>query len=886
MKKLLFSVILYSALYFACASASARISSIEKFDNFYALTPEPADSDSAKFQIDSLALGKPLLIYNGDAKKNKIHIQTFSQLINTKIRIIGHPADLVISSFDGISCMRCDFDNVKRVSLVNGSYNGDSIYTTPYGAVLNIGVSVGEIYAPGAQSLEIYTSKLTTSESSLIDLNLKATNHKGEYLVANESGDVEVGTGGLSLYIGQYTVDYNSGRVTKNHNHSIDLLMHGFIRLDIPKVNIKGVYKSAGFSIASSLEVEIDNGTKINTLTEALSSSNSGDGIYVPSEGVSITTVGDITVIDYSDPFSPHRGRPMVINPRVTNSGSIMSDKKVEVVTAGSFTNNGLILSGKASLFARHGVFNNGELEAHHIEVAGGEFNNTKNVNTNELVVETERDIVNAYGGVIRSHSVTFKSLKGIVANGVRRSGQSISSSWGLLELEKDHEKLNQGIYHLVKDKINYRNMPDLSAKVFASRISVSAKAFENINPYSLSRGANDWSSSIKVSSSRSNSVIFQAENNLEIDVENYILNSSAILSLSQSGTFDINANKVFNERYHLDVDTAYYSGFSVTNDSKTQIYASEKGNKSKVVNYSPPGRMIVFGKLRVSDGTKSPRSTQEFNNLFSYVEVFSKAYFNNLKLTSVGLQLSSDTFAATYADTKYCQSTGLCSSEVIETQVEAETLLSFHGGVYGVKEDLPSSADLDLHNVNGLEADKAAAGKKYMAALEYNWGPNEYASVTSFSVSGDILKFWLYTCRKVLIANTDDSFRRSCSKKEHTVDLDKLLTDSNKDKFVGNTGLTITQIEERLDKYISGLKHEDRSRPPYDTWLPYTAFKTAYQITTNDTMVEFAYKVSGYMALHDNLLPNLKRCEERKVKCLRVNEIDSGKVLISKLPE
>ncbi|KZN60846.1 hypothetical protein [Pseudoalteromonas luteoviolacea] len=880
MKKLLFLVTLY------CTSMFASANSLKEFEQFYAITPEQSTSASATLQINSLNLGKPLLIYNGDAKKNLIHINSINEVgeINTEIKILGHPADLIISNEKRMFCSNCSFENAKRISLVNGRYSNGKINTHALRPINTHGFIVGKIYAPGAQSLEIYTHKLLTNSSSTVDINLKAFSHKGEYLVMDKNGDVEVGTGGISFYVGNYTVEYESGKILKNDFGPFD--EHDLLRIygPVPTLNINGNYKSAGFSIASSMSIEVSSGTKIDTVTSALSSSNSDKGIYVPNEGVSISNVGFTKI-------SPRGGSPFnwykFYQPHILNNGTILSDKKVEMASWSSFKNTGVILSGKTSLFASSGVFNTGNIEAYDLEVSGGSFANEQSINANTMVVETGGNIVNAYGGIIRSKVLTLKSRNGLVANGVRRSGQNITSSWELLDLEKDHEKLNQGIYHQVKNKIAYKAKPDLSAKIFASRISVSAKAFENINPYSLSKGANDWSASIKVSSSRSNSVIFQAENNLEIDVENYILNSSAILSLSQSGTFDINAKKVFNERYRLDVDTAYYSGFSVTNDSKTQIYASERGNKSKVVNYSPPGRIIVFGKLRVSDGTRNPRSTQEFNNLFSYVEVFSKAYFNNLRLTSVGLQLTSDTYAATYADTKYCQSTGRCGSEVIETYVEAETLLSFHGGVYGVKEDLPSSADLDLKNVDGLAADKAAAGKEYMASLEYDHGIDDSATVTSYSISGDILTFWLSTCRKVLIPYTDDSFRTDCGSKKHTVDLDKLLTNSNKDEVVDDTGLTIAQIEARLDKYISGLKNNVSPTPPYDTWLPTTAYKTAYQITANDTMIEFGYKVSGYMTIHDTQTPTVAKCKDGTDEwCRQVTMSKSGKILISKLPK
>ncbi|WP_125717207.1 hypothetical protein [Pseudoalteromonas rubra] len=877
MKKLLFLLLLY------CTSMFASANSLKEFDGFYAITPEQSSSGSAVLQVSSLDLGKPLLIYNGDAKKSLIHIRTNVERINTEIKVIGHPTDLIISNSNGINCSNCSFQNAKRISLVNGYYSNGDIRTNSNRMHNYSTFSLGKIYAPGAQSLEIYTHDLRTYSSSTVDINLKAFNHKGEYLVMDEKGDVEVGTGGISLYVGNYTVEYNGGRILASDNTPVDYYAMLNRYGSIPTLVLNGNYKSAGFSIASSMGIEVSSDTKIDTVTKALSSSNSSNGIFVPNEGVAISNVGNIIVSRMSGSMFNSN---LPITPFVGNRGTILSDKTVQVVSAGSFSNTGVILSGKASFFASSGVFNSGDIEAHDIEVSGSKFANQQSINAKSMVVDTSGDIVNAYGGIIRSQELTLKSRNGLVANGVRRSGQEITQSWGLLELEKDHEKLEQGIYHIVKDKITYRAMPDLSAKIFASKISVSAKAFENINPYTLSKGANDWSASIKVSASRSNSVIFQAENNLEIDVENYILNSSAILSLSQSGTFDINANKVFNERYRLDVDTVYYSGFSITNDSKTQVYASEKGNKSRVVNYSPPGRIIVFGKLRVSDGTKNPRSTQEFNNLFSYVEVFSKAYFNNLKLTSIGLQLSSDTDTYTYADARYCQSTGRCGSEVIETHVEAETLLSFHGGVYGVKEDLPSKADLDLKNVKGLEVDKAEAGNQYMASLVYNRGLDDSATVTSFSVEGDILTFWLSTCRRVIIPNTDDDFRTDCSSKKHTVDLDKLLTNTNKDKLVGNTGLTIAQIEAKLDKYISGLKYGVSPTDGYDTWLPTTAYRTAYQITENDTLIEFGYVVSGYMAIHDTRQPTVVSCQSGRDFCRQVSLKRSGKILISKLPK
>lgn len=141
-------------------------------------------------------------------------------------------------------------------------------------------------------------------------------------------------------------------------------------------------------------------------------------------------------------------------------------------------------------------------------------------------------------------------------------------------------------------------------------------------------------------------------------------------------------------------------------------------------------------------------------------------------------------------------------------------------------------------------------------------------------------------TCRQVIIPYTDDDFRTDCSSKKHTVDLDELLTNTNKDKFVGNTGLTIAQIEAKLDRYISGLQYGVNPIDGYDTWLPTTAYRTAYQITLNDTMIEFGYIVSGYMAIHDTRQPTVASCQSGRDFCQQVSMKRSGKILISKLPK
>ncbi|MCG7546813.1 hypothetical protein [Pseudoalteromonas sp. Of7M-16] len=855
-------IFIISAWLYASVTHANTLSNL---DSMYAITPE---GTSSTVNLTLTNLNKPLIIYNGDAKRDMFHLKFSGSInINSKIEVLGHPANLLITSANKVTCTNCNFENAKRISISSGSFYSNRIVASQSGQI-----DIKTLNARGAQSLELYTDNLITSSNTRVDINLKAMNHKNEYLIMDESGDIEVGTGGISLYLGGYSVNYSDGKIT---GPSLQMLPYNSRTYN---ATINGQYKSAGFSVATNKNLTIASNTNINTVTEALSSSNSDNGLFVPSEGIAISHIGKLSVGDpfnfeprgvelqsaaIEDTQSWGHGRGFFVNPNIVNYGKLYSDENLKLVSLSRIINQGIIYSGAAEFISRSGVSNSGQVEATDIKVSGYYFTNQNNINARTLTIETQKDIANGYGGIIRANSLILKSREGTVANGTRRSGQNLTSTRPFLELTRDHENLSQGIYHNSQvQKIKEVSHSNLSAKIYANSIQVDAQAFENINSYNIPRGASDWSSGIKVSSARSNDVVFQAENKLEIKAPKYILNSSAILSLSQSGVFDINSNKVFNERYRLDVETGYYSGVSYTNDSKTGVISSEQGSRSKINHYSPPGRIIVFGKLRVSDGTHNARSTQEFNNMFSYTEVFSKAYFNNLQLSSIGLRLSKDTYTATYADTKYCQTTGRCRFEKIDTFVESETLLSFHGGVYGVKEDLPSSSDLNVTNLDALGTEKKNEGIKYMKTFEYNYGIGNTAIVSSQSTNGDILTFVVTTCRMVILPGDGEVLQPACSNQTHTVNLKTLVDQKNKDKDIDGTNYTARQIEDALNKRIQGYLNT----PPPNTfgshWLPTSIVLTGYEISADKKEVNYSYRKSGYSAIDDIGKPSVKDCE------------------------
>ncbi|WP_062567558.1 hypothetical protein [Pseudoalteromonas arabiensis] len=717
------------------------------------------------FIVDS----KALYIYiPADSLIEKLSIRSQSFSFNNVIKVIGKPIDIIfISTSNNFSCNGCSFENIGRLTFVNGTFSSD-IIDVRSGSI----ISLNNLKAPGIQSLEVFSDSINTA--GVIDLNLNAVAHpEGGYIISNQ-GNLVAGAGGINLYSGSFRIKYSD--------------------LDIISVNTstgtfspQGTFKAASIGIVSAKNVEIPINTELNTMSDLLATSTRQGSFYAPSEGIFIQVAKHPSAA-------------------VTVKGKLYSDN---IITTKSISNqtfhNSARVMGQAFKSLTKGVVSNyGLIEADIMGINGSKFINSGSIRGAKLDVESAGDVYNSFGGEILVGLLSIKIDDGIFVNGSRTNKLYRPSKLAIETPVLDMTSTKHGLYNFYTESGTVQS--NLAANIHANEIRVSANAIENINPYNLKKGSSEsWDSGIRVNTTFANQVSLIAENYLGLKASNYIRNSSAILGLEQRGDFEVNTPKFYNERYRLEADSFIVSQLTYDSINTGKYNEATVGSETKVIAYSPPGRIYSYGKLKVSDGN-SINEDEEFINAFSYVEIFGDSHFHQLELKTVGLELTKVLSESSVVKIRSCMMWGNCASNVVTSHAEAETLFSLQGNVYGLNQDIVSESNYYQDSLNVLEVRTQEVINEYLSQFIYNTSENRYGEVTNIKIEGDILTGTYKECDGQRFIPYIGRYVDNCAFGSFRKSISSLLEAATEDNEVGNTGYSYAQIKQAATKFVKTL--------------------------------------------------------------------------------
>ncbi|KNC65684.1 hypothetical protein AC626_21600 [Pseudoalteromonas rubra] len=299
------------------------------------------------------------------------------------------------------------------------------------------------------------------------------------------------------------------------------------------------------------------------------------------------------------------------------------------------------------------------------------------------------------------------------------------------------------------------------------------------------------------------------AEHTLELKAKYYVRNSSAIMALNQAGNFDVNTPKFYNERYRLEATTFLVSQVSYDATENATYKEVQVGTESKITAYSPPGRVISYGKLKVSDGNNTD-SDEQLINAFSYFEVFGQSHFHQLELKSVGLELSRDIATAAVTNMRLCMLGVRCKTDTITTYAEAETLLALQGNVYGLNEQMLSETDYTQENINVQDQIRREAIDKYKSQFIWDKSSTHYSRVTSIKAEGDWLSGTYKVCNGTKYIFYVGVEVPACVNASFGTRISALIEEEIKDNYVGTTGKTHAQIKQASINYVDTLPKDN----------------------------------------------------------------------------
>ncbi|HCH4702204.1 TPA: FhaB protein, partial [Vibrio parahaemolyticus] len=593
----------------------------------------------------------------------------------------------------------------------------------------------------------------------------------------------------------------------------------------------------ATIAVASPNNIAVD--ADMSTMSDALSTSQHRGKLYAPTEGIFVQSLGK-----YKNPS--HQNIHISANAKLStdNHLSLKSLSTIRILKQGN--KQAKVIGGDMTLIARNDVHQQGYVAADEVKVSANQFINNGVVESANIDVETEKSIYNSFGGKVLGKNVTLYSKSGAVINGSRTDkavyldealtiggeGYEVKKQFGIWQALKDHSAIKSA-----------NSASNLSASILADNLDIQAKRIENINPYHLEKSNSvNWDAGIRVNGIKANQVAIEAERSLKLKASGYVLNSSAIMGLNGGGEFLVNSPIFSNERYEISFESYPYRvvEYSQDDSKKNEIGHYKSGTETKILTYSPPGRVFSFGDFQFSrGGTSDPKKVQSsklFNEV-SYFQAFKDARFFNSTIKSIGLEIGTDTENTDFEGMTSCLNYRRCNREYVTTRTEAETLLSFEGNVFGVNGEVATESDLIIDNINSLEIDKKniilnivnnyiSINKakidehpnnilvRYLNSM-YSTFTYEYrlsnVEVVSDVVKGEVLVYVAYTSKP---SNWPKGQPWSDDYKDFTkwqyskpykfeVNWKEKYDEEQGEKEFGSTGYTLTQIEEAAKTYL-----------------------------------------------------------------------------------
>ncbi|MFB2659820.1 two-partner secretion domain-containing protein [Shewanella mangrovisoli] len=776
----------FGAVSVLAGSGEARFISQEASNFDTLIIDKPAGGISYnEFSMFSIS-SKKLVIFNSFtdsvAPANTIIIKSKNISIANEIEIIGAPANIILLSPSVLTCAGCSFNNAGRVTFASASIDSKQLVHSSgvVGKLSAIGsgrIQVSNLISPGVQSLEFIADNI--SVVGTVDINMRADVHpEGGYVIHPNGGKV-VGSGGINFYPGKMVIDYENLRID-----SADVVPENFL--------LSAKVRAASIAIISPKNIKIAPTADLSTISDVISTSTLNEQFYAPIEGIFVQSVGKKS------------SQNSLSN--IVAEGKLSSDNKVLIKSINRLDLNASVVSDNLSLISGEDSYIAGYVQSTLTEVAARNIFNSGRLSSKIIRAEAEGNIFNSYGGDIKAGEVVLKSNNGNVINGSRSDKRVFSREVKFLPIIPDITSLKLGVFYDVNESGVLAT--DLSANISANNIFIQAKAFENINPYSIVKSSSDdWTAGISIKNKLSNQVSVRAENKIEIKASNYVLNSSGIIGVNQTGKFIINSPKLSNERYRMQMENYVYNQMTMSGDKGRQFDSAGVGTVAKIIAYSPPARIYSFGEFLFSDGSANDSERESFVNELSYFEIFNDAHFHQTEIKTIGLEISENYDYTNLHGIRDCLMFRTCDGDNVTTLAEAETLFSVNGSIYGVDKDVASQADLVVANINVRKSKEIEAINKYLAPFFYKNNDYEYGTVKHSEVQGDILSGVRTQCKMEVFKGWGVNRQYSnCKNNNFQVSINWLLSEEAKDRELGATGYTPSQLEAASKAYVASL--------------------------------------------------------------------------------
>jgi hypothetical protein len=645
--------------------------------------------------IPTVLIDKPVKILNtAEAYPGKetlaaklIIIRADAMQLNSSIELVGEKADILLitplaSSL--MACTNCSFTNWARVTFAAASTSPAlTSATTVIGTLTpttNGQVAINNLSAAGVDSLEFIANAVTTS--GLINTQQRAKfNAAGGYEIAADGGFI-VGSGGVNIYAKGLSVDYETLNVTKVVESSIPTVLGAKITSAAIRVTTASVLQMSG---------------ELSTQSDILASTAYRNVFSPTQEAIELKTLA-------------------IVSGNIFLNAPVKSDFNFVVQSSGNLYLNNNVGAKNIDLTVRGKIFNTSAITTTKASVVADQFENNGKITTQTIKVVAERDIQNRFGGKILADNISLISDKSFVRNGSQYPFAAASES--ALVLNNDVTKLStMGEFALGGTKV-----ADLSAKIVGRNITIGAYSnVENINPYFIyTKDPLAWANGVIFDTAAIDRVVLIAEDSLNIQANQYVVNSSAIMGVnatSNNKNFVIDAPNISNERYFTRVLADVVTGSSAVVTGNTTVVNSSTGLQANLYVYSPPGIIYSFAATNFN----MANSTAGFINNTAYFEIFNNMYFTGAgTVSSIGLTLEKENYSFatstivtsqncysysntnynSYSNTNYnsynnanmsCNyagsSSGTSAGTTVTNDVE-RTLFSISGDVYGKKSD------------------------------------------------------------------------------------------------------------------------------------------------------------------------------------------------------
>ncbi|MFA0813637.1 hypothetical protein [Microbulbifer epialgicus] len=689
-------------------------------------------------------LNLPELSGSGDNPAKLIVIYSNNIALASSIELVGEPADILFitdSSSAAISCSGCSFSNFQRIALAAGTLN--STLSDSASSIGNIklsgSVNITQLTAPGAISVD--TLGRYISLSGEINTHQNATRTDGGDYVSDASGRYKIGGGAVNVYLGNYSLAFESREITNIPSQaqpSTSLLLNGAIRSTAVTVTMANTWYRIG--------------TDIDTSSDLVFSTNYRDVPVINEESILIQSFGS----------------PLVINSRLA------SDNKVTLQSYDSLilSNSAAINAHTLSVLAKNQIISDASILTTKTEIAANDvFNKGEIKGFAGVDISVDDNLLNSFGGIIQGNLVNLKSQNGLVRNGSRTPFLSEYNQYNnLLSWDIDNISAAElGTFFALGLEANEaqgkQKAETLAANILSNRLTVKAKAFENINPYYVYKApGDDWSSGVPLNASLANQVMVSAETQLFIKADNYVVNSSAVMRLNQLGAVYIDTSLLTNERY------------------RSQIIIERESDEweENFYYYSPPGLIHSIGDFNLKAATG-------FINNTAFFEVFGNATLDTPKLKELGVaisQLSYTTYTTIYETCLVEGRNGACLEPgerkkvehtiVRVNQDEKESLFHVEGNFIGPQ----TTVNVSKHDPIAYYQNLALADYKskefyipYGDQTKYNKNGVPFYSFYQ-SVDQDEVKIIKNTCIVNASDPVDDSCFSSTIKSESIIDI------------------------------------------------------------------------------------------------------------------